>query len=184
MSLQLLSEKIFAVMETYEELTARWTKAVAEMEATVDEYQELEKEEVELVEQMTALKAKLVEQLTAHKAKLVELEAKCCEKDKDKTALKEHLRSLEKMVMKLRKMREEKVKRDDEAIEARSRKISEKMLKTKDKEAENNADEETGDVSSTPTLVCTLLDFIFTVDIMCWLRRRLQQTKGRWKTTS
>ena len=86
MSLQLFSEKIFAVMETYEELTARWTKAVAEMEATVDEYQELEKEEVELVEQMTALKAKLVEQLTAHKAKLVELEAKCCEKDKDMNA--------------------------------------------------------------------------------------------------
>ena len=138
-------------METYEELTARWTKAVAEMEATVDEYQELEKEEAELVEQMTA-----------HKAKLVELEAKCREKDKDKTALKEHLKSLEKMAMKLRKMRGEKVKRDDEAIEGRSRKISEKMLKTKDKEAEKNADEETEDVSSTPTLVCTLLDSIFT----------------------
>ena len=102
MSLQLFSEKIFAVMETYEELTARWTKAVAEMEATVDEYQELEKEEVELVEQMIAHKdklAQLVEQMTAHKAKLLELEAKCCEKDKDKTALKEHLRSLEKMAM-------------------------------------------------------------------------------------
>ena len=184
MSLQLFSEKIFAVMETYEELTARWTKAVAEMEATVDEYQELETEEAELVEQLTALKAKLVEQMTAHKAKLVELEAKCCEKDKGKAALKEHLKSLEKMAKKLRKMREDRVKRDDEAIEARSRKINEKMLKTKDKEAEKNADEETGDVSSTPTLVCTLLDFIFTVDIMCWLRRRLQQTKGRWKTTS
>ena len=173
MLVRLLSEKIFAVMETYEELTARWTKAVAEMEATFDEYQELEKEEAELVEQMTA-----------HKAKLVELEAKYCQKDKDKAALKEHLKSLEKMAMKLRKMREEKVKRDDEAIEGRSRKISEKMLKTKDKEAENNADEETGDVPSTPTLVCTLLDFIFTVVIMCWLRRRLQQTKRRWKTTS
>ena len=77
MLVRLLSEKIFAVMETYEELTARWTKAVAEMEATFDEYQELEKEEAELVEQLTALKAKLVEQMTAHKAKLLELEAKC-----------------------------------------------------------------------------------------------------------
>ena len=171
MSLRLLSEKIFAVMETYEELTARWTKAVAEMEATVDEYQELEKEEAELVEQMTA-----------HKAKLVELEAKYCQKDKDKTALKEHLKSLEKMAKKLRKMREDRVKRDDEAIEARSRKIIEKMLKTKDKEAENNADEETGDVSSTPTLVCTFLMCIFKVFlIMCWHRRRLPQTQGRWR---
>ena len=60
--------------------------------------------------------------------------------------------------------------------------ISEKMPKTADEETETYAEEETEDESFTPTLVCTFLRCIFKVFlIMCWLRRRLPQTQGRWR---
>ena len=60
--------------------------------------------------------------------------------------------------------------------------ISEKMPKAADEETETYAEEETEDESSTPTLVCTFLKCVFKVFlIMCWLRRRLPQTQGRWR---
>ena len=61
MSFKHLSEKtfVFMEMESYEELTARLAKALADLEARVDKYQELEKDEAELV--------------AAHEAKLAEL---------------------------------------------------------------------------------------------------------------
>ena len=101
-------------MESYEELTARWSKAVADLEARVDEYQELENDEAELVGQMTK-----------YKARLAELKAMCHEKNKDKKEMIKDILSLEKKALKLKKMREEKVRRDEEATEARSRMISE-----------------------------------------------------------
>ena len=101
-------------MDSYEELTARWSKAVADLEARVDEYQEMEKDEAELVGKMTA-----------YKAKLVELKAMCHEKNKDKKKMISDILSLEKKALKLKKMREEKVRRDEEPTEARSRLISE-----------------------------------------------------------
>ena len=56
------------------------------------------------------------------------------------------------------------------------------MPKAADEETETYAEEETEDESSTPTLVCTFLRCIFKVFlIMCWLRRRLPQTQGRWR---
>ena len=63
MSFKHLSEKTFAVMEmeSYEMLRARLTKALADLEARVDEYQEMEKVKAELVRQMTADEAKLAE---------------------------------------------------------------------------------------------------------------------------
>ena len=102
--------------ESYEELTARWSKAVADLEAIVDEYQELEKH-----------KAELVGQMAAHKNKLAELKAKymCLEKNKDKKVMLKDIKSLEEKALKLKKMREEKVRRDEEPTEARSRMISE-----------------------------------------------------------
>ena len=94
----------------------------------------------------------------------------------------EDIKSHEKRALRLKKMWEEKVKRDEEALEARSRGISEKMPKAADEETESNAEEETEDESSAPTLVCTFLECIFKVLlIMCWLRRRLPQTQGRWR---
>ena len=101
-------------MESYEELTARWSKAVADLEARVDEYQELENDEAELVGQMTK-----------YKARLAELKAMCHEKNKDKKEMIKDILSLEKKALKLKKMREEKVRRDEEPTEARSRMISE-----------------------------------------------------------
>ena len=101
-------------MDTYEELTARWSKAVADLEARVDEYQEMEEDEAELVGKMTA-----------YKAKLVELKAMGHEKNKDKKKMISDILSLEKKALKLKKMREEKVRRDEEPTEARSRLISE-----------------------------------------------------------
>merc|ERR1712107_283022 len=70
--------------------------------------------------------------------------AMCHEKNKDKKEMISDILSLEKKALKLKKMREEKVRRDEEPTEARSRLISEKMPKC--------ADEETEDESSTPTL--------------------------------
>ena len=81
-------------MESYEELTARWSKAVADLEARVDEYQELENDEAELVGQMTK-----------YKAKLAELKAMCHEKNKDKKEMIKDILSLEKKALKLKKMR-------------------------------------------------------------------------------
>ena len=149
MSFKHLSEKTFAFMEmeSYEELTARLAKALADLEARVDEYQELEKDEAELV--------------AAHEAKLAELKAMCHEKNKNKKEMMEDIKSLEKRALKLKKMWEEKVKRDKEALATRGRGISEKMPKAADVKTESNADEETEDKSSTPTLVCTFLKCIF-----------------------
>ena len=60
--------------------------------------------------------------------------------------------------------------------------ISEKMPKAVDEETETCTEEETEDESSTPTLVCTFLKCVFKVFlIMCWHRRRLPQTQGRWR---
>ena len=87
---------------------------MADLEARVDEYQELENDEAELVGQMTK-----------YKAKLAELKAMCHEKNKDKKEMIKDILSLEKKALKLKKMREEKVRRDEEPTEARSRMISE-----------------------------------------------------------
>ena len=59
MSFKHLSEKTFAFMEmeSYEELTARLAKALADLEARLDEYQELEKDEAELEAKLAELKA-------------------------------------------------------------------------------------------------------------------------------
>ena len=131
-------------------LRARLTKALADLEARVDEYQEMEK-----------VKAELVRQMTADEAKLAELKAMCheIEKNKDKKTMMEDIKSHEKRALRLKKMWEEKVKRDEEALEARSRGISEKMLKAADEETESNAEEETEDQTPTQTLVCTQMYF-------------------------
>ena len=49
----------------------------------------------------------------------------CHEKNKDKKKMISDILSLEKKALKLKKMREEKVRRDEEPTEARSRMISE-----------------------------------------------------------
>ena len=144
MSFKHLSEKTFAFMEmeSYEELTARLAKALADLEARVDEYQELEKDEAELV--------------AAHEAKLAELKAMCHEKNKNKKEMMEDIKSLEKRALKLKKMWEEKVKRDKEALEARGRGIREKMPKAAGEKTESNADEETEDKSSIDSVTISL----------------------------
>ena len=101
-------------MESYEELRARLTKALADLEARVDEYHELETD-----------KADLVGLVAAQEAELAELKAMCHEKNKDKKEMIKDILSLEKKALKLKKMREEKVRRDEEPTEARSRMISE-----------------------------------------------------------
>merc|ERR1712107_227450 len=78
--------------------------------------------------------------------------AMCHEKNKDEKEMISDILSLEKKALKLKKMREEKVRRDEEPTEARSRLISEKMPKAADEETETCTEEETEDESSTPTL--------------------------------